>query len=172
MRLEYSDGVNWVKVPNSQDIVYSNVPRGILVQQAQYTFFTLNANTPQKLLLTTNASFLYDFTVNQALNNRLIYTGRDTVSVLVNLQIALNFETTSVTNLKTNLFLYKNNTVIPSGNTIINIPQSLSETQMSTQAFVAMSTNDYVEAWMAVNKTAELKISSFTMTVLGCGTSI
>jgi len=169
MRLEYTDGVNWVSVPNSQDIIYSNVPRGILYQTALGAYFTPTANIPQKIPLSTDTGFLYDFIGS---NNRLTYTGRDTISVLVNLQISLNIETTSVTNLKTSLFIYKNNTVMPSGNTIINIPQTLSETQMSTQTFIAMSTNDYVEAWISINKTAGLKLSSFTMTVLGCGTSL
>jgi len=169
MRMEYTDGVNWVSLPNTQDIIYSDVPRGILWQSVLGAFFTPTANIVQKIPLPTEVGFLYDFAGS---NNRLTYTGIPTISVLVNLQISLNFETTSVTNLKTSLFIYKNNTVIPAGNTIINLPQSLSETQISTQAFVPMSTNDYVEAWISINKTAQLKLSSFTMTVLGCGTSL
>jgi len=169
MRMEYTDGVNWVSVPNTQDIIYSNVPRGIAATIESNTLFS-TSTTPIKIPTTGDApGFLYDFTY--PVRNRLNYTGIPTISVLVNLQISLRVES-STPNLKTSLYIYKNNGVIPAGNTIVNIPATFSETQISTQAFVPMSTNNYVEAWISTSQSASVRLQSFTMTVLGCGTSL
>lgn len=136
-------------------------PSGMVYMEGNVATTALTANVWAKIAGTTTASgFLNQFT--SPVSNRLTYTGTTQVIALVNASATLNFSAGGGGTVRS-ISIFKNGIQIT--------PSLMSEDlasganiNMSTQTFVSLTTNDYIEVYCRSSSNSNVTASNLILT--------
>lgn len=136
-------------------------PSGMVYMEGNVTTTALTANVWAKIAGTTTASgFLNQFT--SPVSNRLTYTGTNQVIALINVSATLNFSAGGGGTVRS-ISIFKNGIQIT--------PSLMSEDlasganiNMSTQTFVSLTTNDYIEVYCRSSSNSNVTASNLILT--------
>jgi len=155
-------GVKW-----ADEVVPAPACYGSLSMEGNSTATTISTQSvPVKAAGTTTAELLQDFTHT---SNKLTYTGTDTAKFLVNVSISIQAGINNDESLA--VLVYKNG--VQEFAEIVDTCKKLSDDkpgQPSNTAIVSLAENDYIEIWVANNKSTEnvtVKHMNVTITSIG-----
>ena len=136
-------------------------PSGMVYMEGNVATTALTANVWAKIAGTTTASgFLNQFT--SPVSNRLTYTGTTQVIALVNASATLNFSAGGGVTVRS-ISIFKNGIQITPSLMSENLASG-ANINMSTQTFVSLTTNDYIEVYCRSSSNSNVTASNLILT--------
>lgn len=140
---------------------FGRSPSGMVYMEGNVTTTALTANVWAKIAGTTTASgFLNQFT--SPVSNRLTYTGTTQVIALINASTTLNFSAGGGGTVRS-ISIFKNGIQITPSLMSEDIASG-TNINMSTQAFVSLTTNDYIEVYCRSSSNSNVTASNLILT--------
>lgn len=150
-------GTGNISIPGT---FFGRLPSGMVYMEANVTTTALTANVWSKIAGTTTALLLNQFT--SPVSNRLTHTGANPIVVSINCSATLNFSAGGGNTLRS-IAIFKNGAQIT--------PSLISEQNasginisMSTQTFVSLSTNDYIEVYCRSSANSNVTAANLILT--------
>jgi len=141
--------------------IYGRRASGMVYMEGNVTTTALTANVWAKIAGTTTASgFLNQFT--SPVSNRLTYTGTNQVIALINVSATLNFSAGGGGTVRS-ISIFKNGIQITPSLMSKDIASG-TNINMSTQAFVSLTTNDYIEVYCRSSANTNVTASNLILT--------
>jgi len=147
----------------SPGTIYGRLPGGSLYSAAAATF-TPSTVAFTKIPISTISSSLNQFTM--PLINKLQYSGSTPSPIVVNVTINATVSTSSVLSTIMGIAIAQNGTIISYTPMFITSTISGNFYFISANAFISMSTNDYIEAFAISGNTSTMTVQSLTMSVV------
>lgn len=155
-----------VQITGGGDVVasgtlYGRRASGMIYMEGNVTTTALTANVWAKIAGTTTASgFLNQFT--SPVSNRLTYTGTNQVIALINVSATLNFSAGGGGTVRS-ISIFKNGIQITPSLMSENIASG-TNINISTQAFVSLTTNDYIEVYCRSSANSNVTATNLILT--------
>lgn len=155
-----------VQITGGGDVVasgtlYGRRASGMIYMEGNVTTTALTANVWAKIAGTTTASgFLNQFT--SPVSNRLTYTGTNQVIALINVSATLNFSAGGGGTVRS-ISIFKNGIQITPSLMSENIASG-TNINISTQAFVSLTTNDYIEVYCRSSANSSVTATNLILT--------
>lgn len=155
-----------VQITGGGDVVasgtlYGRRASGMIYMEGNVTTTALTANVWAKIAGTTTASgFLNQFT--SPVSNRLTYTGTNQVIALINVSATLNFSAGGGGTVRS-ISIFKNGIQITPSLMSEDIASG-TNINISTQAFVSLTTNDYIEVYCRSSANSNVTATNLILT--------
>jgi|GEM_PF-1187685 len=153
----------WEVESNGLNTEKDDLASGNFYVSSTATTVISTVNTPYKVAGTTTANNL--FRVTSPLNNRLTYTGRKSKKFQVICSLTATF-TSAVSNKFFTFYIAKNGTVLTESKQKVKLINNTDQAPLTLSCTVELSTNDYVELWVANNTDGtDIIIQSMNMAI-------